>query len=419
MKKILLLTYYWPPAGGAGVQRWLKFSKYLSRHGYDVTVITVDPGKANYPQKDFSLEKDLPDNVKVIRTDTSEPFTAYKKVTASKETPFGGFSNQRKKNIKEEIAKFIRGNFFLPDARKGWNKFAIEEARKIIRSENTDILITTSPPHSTQLIGKALKKEFPKLQWIADLRDPWTSIYYYKDLYPTFPAKLYDKIMEKTVIRQADHVITVSRNIAREFANHVNNQDKVVVIPNGYDHEDFLHEIPEDRTFTITYTGTISHRYPIKSFLAAAKKVSESAGKIRLRFVGTVPSGIEDEIIKGGVGDVEFTGQVEHLEAIRYMKRSSLLLLLIPDTPGNKGILTGKLFEYIGSKTPILCLGPEDGEASAIIRDSGSGQTFSPDRINDIAGYINDIIKNPKPSTNSLSTKYSRENLTTELEKLF
>ena len=185
MKKVLLITYYFPPSGGAGVQRWLKTIKYLPEFGVEAIVLTVDPAVASYPQVDESLCADVPSSLKVYTTKTKEILSLYKRVSPKREVPYGGFANEPNPTLLQKISRFIRGNFFLPDPRRGWNKYALAKAKEIIESEGITTVITTSPPHSTQLIGLELKKQYPNINWVADLRDPWTDIYYNSDLYPT------------------------------------------------------------------------------------------------------------------------------------------------------------------------------------------------------------------------------------------
>ena len=206
MKKILIITYYWPPSGGPGVQRWLKFSKYLPEFGYDPIIITVDPEKAEYPIKDHTLEQDVRVGQIVYRTDCSGIYEYYKKLTKAQSAPYSGFVNEGTPSLKQKIARFIRGNFFLPDARRGWNKHAYHQAIQIIQAEKIDAVITTGPPMSTHLVGQKLKKHF-HLHWIADFRDPWTDIYYYNKMYPTPVAKAIDRKYERNVLLDADQVV--------------------------------------------------------------------------------------------------------------------------------------------------------------------------------------------------------------------
>src|SRR5690554_3849698 len=216
MKNVLIITYYWPPSGGAGVQRWIKFVKYLTQMGANPIVLTVDPAYATYPQLDHTLEADIPPQTRIFRTKSFELYALYKKVSSNKEVPYGGFANTKKVDVKEKIIRFLRGNLVIPDPRKGWNNYAIAKAKELIQQYNIDTVITTSPPHSTQLIGLKLKKEL-NIKWVADLRDPWTDIYYFKQMYPTFIAKAIHKSIERQVLTKADKVITVSPALKQLF----------------------------------------------------------------------------------------------------------------------------------------------------------------------------------------------------------
>ena len=180
MKKILIITYYWPPSGGAGVQRWLKFSKYLPEFGYEPVILSVDEKEASYAQLDYSLLAEINPGMAIHKTRTFEPYNLYRKLSNKKEIPYGGFSNQKRITLFEKFSRFVRGNLFVPDPRKGWNRFAYKKAAELIRREQIEVVVTSGPPHSTHLIGRRLKRHFG-VKWIADFRDPWTDIYYYKD----------------------------------------------------------------------------------------------------------------------------------------------------------------------------------------------------------------------------------------------
>ena len=240
MKKVLLITYYFPPSGGAGVQRWLKTINYLPQAGVETIVLTVDSTVASYPQIDESLSNDIPSNIKVYRTKTREILSFYKKVSPQKQIPYGGFANEPNPNLIQKISRFIRGNFFLPDPRRGWNKFALEKAKEIIETEGITTIVTTSPPHSTQLIGLELKRLYSHLKWVADLRDPWTDIYYNQDLYPTPWAKKRNLRYESSVLLGADQIITVSEECSRLFAQKADVAEKIAVVPNGFEEKDFF-----------------------------------------------------------------------------------------------------------------------------------------------------------------------------------
>lgn len=416
VKKILIITYYWPPAGGPGVQRWLKFSKYLPEFGYDPIVITVNPEKAEYPIKDHTLEQDVRADQIVYRTNCSGLYEYYKQLTNAQSAPYSGFANEGKPNLKQKIARFIRGNFFLPDARKGWNRHAYRQAVEIIRTQKIDAIITTGPPMSTHLVGQKLKKQFG-LHWIADFRDPWTDIYYYNKMYPTPLAKAIDRKYERNVLLQADQVITVSDYIRQQLKakSPAIKPDKIKVIANGFDAEDFEQTVPKEPIFTITYTGTMASDYTIDSFIHSVKKLPAEQN-FRLRFIGKIAPEISNKLTEQLGKHVEFHPFVPHAEAIRYMQSSSLLLLIIPNIEGSKGNLTGKLFEYIGSGTSILCLGPTDGNAAAIIRECEAGETFEYDDQNGIHAYLHARLRDFTPqlpgTDNAAIHRYSRKALT-------
>ena len=391
MKKVLLITYYFPPSGGAGVQRWLKTIKYLPEFGVEAIVLTVDPAVASYPQVDESLCADVPSSLKVYTTKTKEILSLYKRVSPKREVPYGGFANEPNPTLLQKISRFIRGNFFLPDPRRGWNKYALAKAKEIIESEGITTVITTSPPHSTQLIGLELKKQYPNINWVADLRDPWTDIYYNSDLYPTSWAQRRNLKYERSVLEGADNIITVSEDCKRLFAEKANVTDKITVVPNGYDENDFKEMIKEKGEITpnysltvintsslltpnyiLSYVGVMAPQYdlePLKSLVQGRKD-------ILLRFVGVVSEEIQQEIKSWGV-QAEFIPYVSHKRAIAYMRASDALLLFIPNVPNNEGILTGKLFEYLASGRKILLFGPENGDAMHLISECGAGACYT------------------------------------------
>ena len=423
MKKVLIITYYWPPAGGAGVQRWLKFCKYLVQMGIQPVVLTVDPEYATYPQKDASLLKEISDDIIVCRTKSFELYSVYKTVSSNKEVPFGGFANTGKVSLKEKILRFARGNFFIPDPRRGWNKYAFKEAHNLITRYNIDTVITTSPPHSTQLIGLKLKEKL-KINWIADLRDPWTDIYYFKQLYPTRLVTSINKNLEKKVLKNADKVITVSQELKRLFLRKTELQtDKISVIPNGFDLSDFenIEKSINTNYFYISYVGTISEEYNSKALIEGLKNIAnEVLDKIRLRFVGKVNQKTLNDFEKAGLGKIiELHDYVPHQKAIEFMISSRMLLLIIPDVKNNEGILTGKLFEYIACGRPVLFIGPENGDAAEIINETNRGIVCGYNDDKKITLAINEEFKKGQNEDKSILDnkimKYSRESLTKEL----
>lgn len=417
--KVLIITYYWPPSGGAGVQRWLKFSKYLPEFGWEPIILTVDPEFAAYPVKDNSLIKDIPSSLRLITTPATDYFRIYKKDKSK--IPAAGFANDTEGTFKAKILRFIRGNFFIPDPRRGWNKYSFKKACELIETENIKNVITTSPPHSTQLIGLKIKKKYPGIKWIADLRDPWTDIYYYKQFYPTMISKWLDSAFEKSVLKNADKIITVGPSLKNLFSLKAKGvENKTTVITNGFDEDDFSVIAPSSPAiFTISYIGTLSDAYPIEGFLDALKRFEKNKQSFKLRFIGTVASKQKDHISSNiGEPSTEFISYVDHSAAISYMAAASVLLLIIPDHRSNRSIITGKLFEYIAAGKPIVCLGPVDGDAAAILRKAGHDSIFTYTDTVGISDYLS-ALTSGKPIIEKLSAKeFSRYELTKQLVSL-
>ncbi len=419
MNKVLIITYYWPPSGGAGVQRWLKFARYLPEFGWDPLILTVDPEYAAYPVTDDSLAGDIPDTLRVLKTHATDYFRIYKKDRSR--IPAAGFANSAEDSVKSRILRFVRGNFFIPDPRKGWNRHAFKKACSILEEENIEHVITTSPPHSTQLIGKRLKKRYPSIKWIADLRDPWTDIYYYSQFYHTFIAKYLDSVYERKVLLNADKIITVGESLKKSFCRKAEGiEEKTHVITNGFDEADFYKaDITPGREFTISYIGTLSDAYPIGSFIQAVGELVSKGRQIRLRFIGTVSPGQKEHIRKNLPENlVEFIPYVDHISAIRYMMESHALLVIIPDHKSNRSIINGKLFEYIASGRPVICIGPVDGDASEIIRESDKGMTFEYADKKGLVDYIGKIENKTYSFSDTSPDIFNRKTLAGKLASL-
>jgi glycosyltransferase involved in cell wall biosynthesis len=413
MNKVLIITYYWPPSGGAGVQRWLKFSKYFPEFGWEPIILTVDPAYAAYPVIDNTLQNELPETLKIYKTPALDYFSIYKKDKSN--IPAAGFATSIDNTFKGKIMRFIRGNFFIPDPRRGWNKYAFDKACEIIETEGIRHVITTSPPHSTQLIGLKLKKKFQDIKWVADLRDPWTDIYYYRLFYPTLISKMIDRMYENQVLTFSDSIITVGKSLKTLFSSKIPEADaKIEIITNGFDEDDFTALTPSiPNIFTVTYTGTLSDVYPIDGFLDALQRTNDKMNDFRLKFIGTVSAKLKDLILSRILSSrVEFIPYVDHSKAIKYMADSSALLLIIPDHQSNNSIITGKLFEYIATGKPVICIGPVNGDAAEINNDSGHGMTFSYTDSKGISDYLSSLISGEsivKPGTPKV---FSRVELT-------
>ncbi|WP_460614422.1 glycosyltransferase family 4 protein [Hymenobacter seoulensis] len=426
--RLLVITYYWPPSGGAGVQRSLKFVKHLPQFGVEPTVITVDPAQGAYPVLDHSLAADVPPHVRVLRTSTFEPFDSYKKLTG-KQVPYGGFVGESKTSLVQRLFKFVRGNVFIPDARRGWNRYVLQAVADLVAAgEQFDAVLTSSPPHSTQLIGLELKRRYG-LRWLADMRDPWTDIYYYKELNHTPPARWLDARYERQVLEQADAVLVTSPSTKRLFSAKSARivAEKIHVLPNGYDEADFREpSAPPPDALLITHTGTISETYHIEQLLAACAECARRHPRVplRLRFVGKVSDGLREQVVAAGLQNrTEFIPFVPHDESVGYLLRSTVLLMAIPDVANNLGILPGKVFEYLAARKPILCVGPAGSDADVLLRECGAGQALPYADYAAMLVRLESLVGQWHFSPNldlagNAHERYSRRALTEQLAKL-
>ena len=384
MKRVLIITYYWPPSGGSGVQRWLKMSKYLPEYGWQPVIYTTE--NAEYPIIDHSLEKDVAPNIEVIRRPITEPYSAYKKFLGIKkeETVKMGFIQEKEKNKswKSDLSLWVRGNFFIPDARCGWVKPSVRYLKEYLNEHPVDAIISTGPPHSMHLIAMKLKEALG-LPWIADFRDPWTEIDYYNDLHLTAWADRKHHRLEQEVLTKADKVVTVAPDGARRLGRLGNRN--VRTIYNGFDRDDDTQTpVNLSEQFPITYLGVLSKiQNPSNLWQALAELIKEDSEfdkSLKINMIGQIDSAVVSSINENGLTQhVAYSPYMPH-DQVSAVHRSStlLLLLLMPDSePRAKGLLTGKLFEYMASGRPILCIGPEDGDAARILRETGAGQTVS------------------------------------------
>jgi glycosyltransferase involved in cell wall biosynthesis len=425
MKRVLIVTYYWPPSGGPGVQRWLKFVKYLRDFNIEPIVVTVDEEKASYPALDASLEAEVPADVKVYKTNSFEPLKLFSSVFKKEKVPYAGIPDRDKMSFVGKAALYVRANFFIPDARKGWNKHAFRKCCEIIESQKIDAVITSSPPHSTQLIGLQLKKKYG-IKWLADLRDPWTEIYYYHKLHHTERAKRKDLRYEAEVLNSSDIITVTSEQTAARYALKIKeNKKKIAVITNGFDEEDFrdVPALPQTH-FTITFLGTINAQFGIEGFVEAVMNVHKKMPQVplRLKFVGTMDLATK-QLLETKLPDcIELIGYVPHKESIRHICASHVLLLVIPKGP-NEGTVPGKTFEYMAAKRNILCLAPKNSSAGKIIDSTETGKAFLHEDVTGITDYIAGMMqrweRGEDCSVNNNNFKqYSRQNQTALLADL-
>ncbi|WZL88811.1 glycosyl transferase family 1 [Salinimicrobium sp. 3283s] len=389
MKKVLIVTYYWPPAGGPGVQRWLKFVKYLPENGIEPIVYT--PENPHYPLKDTSLEDEIPSEIKVLKNAIFEPY-AVAGMLSKKDTEkisSGIIPKEQKQGFLQKFMLFIRGNFFIPDARKFWIKPSVKYLTSYLKEHEIDTIITTGPPHSMHLIGMELKKTMG-VKWLADFRDPWTQIGYHSKLKLLPASRKKHQELEKEVLQSAEKIITTSFTTKAEFLSKT--KRPVEVITNGYDVEK-VEKLPMDEKFSISHIGSLlSGRNPENLWQAISELITENedfAKDFQLKLVGAVGDPVLESIQKWHLEEwLVLKNYVSHSEALQLQKSSQLLLLIEIDSEETKGIIPGKLFEYMVSERPILAVGPVDADIEKIIRETNTGSYFLYPQKGEIKAYI-------------------------------
>ncbi len=420
MKKVLIITYYWPPAGGPGVQRWLKFVKYLP--DFTITPIVYIPENPTYPILDENLQSQVCKNVEIISHKIFEPY-ALASLLAKKEVKkisAGIIPDQPKQSWTEKISLWIRGNLFIPDARVLWVQPSVKYLHKYISENDISTIITTGPPHSVHLIGNALKAKL-NVRWIADFRDPWTTIGYHKSLKLSGFAARKHKSLEREVLSNADEILVTSKSTKAEFSTITSKP--IHVITNGYDIENVQSQ-KLDSKFSIAHIGSLlSERNPLILWEILAEIIEENAvfrSHFQLKLIGTVSEkvlkSISDYSLNGYVNNL---GYVQHSEAIAEQRKSQVLLLIEIDSQDTKAIIPGKLFEYMVSGRPILALGPEGADFAEIIAETNTGEfvTYSErDKLKSVILKYYQGFEAKNLHTNPISLQqFSRKNLTGKL----
>lgn len=439
MKKVLFIVYHYPPAAGAATQRVLKFLKYLPKFGWEGSVLTVD--EVDYPDLDNSLVDKIPAGTKVYRTKFWTPFGIYRRLTGRKpkEKIPVAFIKDDHKSFAERISVFLRLNFFLPDAKVGWIPYAVKEGVRLIRDEKIDAIISSGPPHTCHLIARNIKRK-TKIKWVADFRDPWTDIDYYSGMKRTKIAEWCDLRMEKSVLREADCVVSASDGYLNILKSK-GVKNSFEVITNGFDPDDFV-DIPKIETnkLVITYTGNMSiTRNPEMLWQVLDELVTENSDfkqKFEFWFAGVM-----DDEIRAAIQSRPFFknfkdfGYVSHSKAIELVFNSHLLIMIVNKVKTSNEILPGKIFEYIATGNQIMVIGPEEGEACKLIRQVGQGEAFDYVKKDEMKAYIIERFKDSKegnlPATMNLKHqagieqyysekchKFTREKITEKLASI-
>lgn len=438
MKRLLIITYYWPPTGGSGVQRWVKFSKYLPEHGWQPVIYT--PENPEQLARDESLLSDVPACAEVIKTRILEPYAVYRRLTGGKQGEEVNPVNAQKKNWKQRLSLWIRGNCFIPDPRIGWVRPSVRFLKKYLREHPVDAVVTTGPPHSVHLIGRGLKRALG-VHWIADFRDPWTEMFYYKHLGLTAASDRRQHRLEQTVLDEADTVISVTPLVQKDF--QARTKTPVVLITNGFDEDDFVgsgsapaepftrtgsgaSEAQSDSgagaaavpTYRLVHTGLFAaDGNPLNLWDALARRCGEDPSfraRLEIRLAGKVDRAITDAIRARGLGgNLVELGYLPHDETVREQRAADILLLPLRQEPEYAKVLPGKIFEYLAARRPVLGIGQEDGAAAAVLRDAGAGEMFDWDKTDELLAFLDA----PHPETTGIE-KYTRRALTAQLTQI-
>lgn len=425
-KKIVIITYYWPPAGGPGVQRWLKFVKYLPEFGWKPTVFI--PENPSYPIVDETLEKEVSDDLEIIKTKIWEPYQLAEIFGKdNKKFKAGQFDVGKNQSWKSKLSIWVRGNFFIPDARVFWVKPSVDYLKKYLKENQFDAFVTTGPPHSMHLIGLELKKEFPQLKWIADFRDPWTEISYYKHLKLTKAADQKHRNLEQQVFEKADITLATSFSDAENFRQKGAN---AFCITNGFDWNDSVAERSRSdhrKKFTLSYIGVLEQlRNPEILWKVLQELLTENIdfkNDFELKFVGRIDdkilTKIEESELKNSVNNL---GYLSHSEANAEMNESDLLLITNFPDESSKGIIPGKIFEYLATGKQIISFGPKESDVKKILNETNAGKHFSYEDESELKVFLLEKFKEWKSGISHSQTQnieqFSRKNLTKKLTEL-
>lgn len=422
MKRALIITYYWPPAGGPGVQRWLKFVKYFREFG--VEPIVYAPENPNYPLVDEKFASEIPSDIEVLKQPINEPYR-FAKLFSKKKTKqmSSGIISKKEISAVEKLMLYVRGNFFIPDARVGWVKPSVKFLSKYIAENSVDVVITTGPPHSLHLIGMQLQKDL-NVKWIADFRDPWTTIHYHKSLRLNKASERKHKALEASVLKAADIITVTSPTTKKEFEMIA--ETPIEVITNGYDISEKI-DFKMDSKFSISHIGSLlSERNPEflwKVLAEICKEDTSFKNDLRLKFAGAVSDDVKQSLENFQLMEnCEVLGYVSHSEALRLQHKSQILLLVEINSAETRAIIPGKLFEYLAAKRPIIALGPKESDIEGIINETKSGKFFSYWDDDELKTEILQLYKDFKNGELKVASegieKYSRRELTRQMASL-
>lgn len=427
MTKVLIITYYWPPSGGSGVQRWLKFVKYLPGFGWKPYVVA--PENPSFTIQDKSLLHDVPPEAVVIRLPIWEPYHAFFKLSrlfGKKNVKQSDFVSTGKRSLFQQISTWVRGNYFIPDARIFWVKPSVTFLEKYLTENQLDKIVTTGPPHSVHLIGLHLKKRNPALIWIADFRDPWSEWDLLDTLSLSSSTRKKHQRLEKQVLQVADRVITIAPYHVQRFETLSGR--KVDLITNGFDEHDFSKIVyTKTQKFTIRHVGIVDELRDPRPVMEALKEIAASdsgfSKTVTVEFIGNVNSSFKEFVAHDPAlaSFTKFIDTIPHDQLLKLYGETDVQLLVLANTAIAPGNLPGKMFEYLASGNPILAVGPTAGDAADVLKLTKSGKIFEHDdvegiKINILNAYddwTNDVVQD----VGNVSS-FTRKNLTNQLVKI-
>ncbi|MBR4299909.1 MAG: glycosyltransferase family 4 protein [Bacteroidales bacterium] len=433
MKRVLIISYYWPPTGGSGVQRWVKFARYLPAEGWQPVIYT--PENPEQLAVDTSLEAEIPAEAEIIKTHIIEPYELYKKFLQksghSKDAVEVNPVNAQNKSFLQKVAMWVRGNLFLPDPRCMWIRPSVNYLKKYLKEHPVDLIVTTGPPQSMHIIGMKLARK-TGLPWIADFRDPWTKIFYFKHLSMTRATERWHKKMEKKVLDAASAVVAVSPLVQQEFQEMT--QTPVELITNGFDECDFAGAGSteaaggKDKDFIITHTGLFAaDGNPTVLWETLREKCMKDPvfkERLKIKLIGKTDRQITESIEAAGLGDnLTDMGYQPHDKAVEEQRRASLLILPLRKEPEYKAVLPGKLYEYLASWRPVLGIGQPDGAMSMILNTTKTGVVFNWEDKASVSRFIDLCWKNHLEGRLVVDdadiSQFTRRNLTRRMAEVF
>ena len=418
-KKVLIITYYWPPAGGPGVQRWLKFSKYLRDYDIEPVIYTID--NPTYPILDSSSENDIPQGIEVLKQPIFELNSILSFFGVHNKKESAGFLNP-KPTLFGKMIQYIRANFFIPDARKFWIQPSVKFLSNYLKNHKIDAIISTGPPHSVHLIGLKLKKQLG-IKWISDFRDPWTEIDYFKQLPLTKKATNKHHQLEQEVLVNSDMTIVVGETMKQRYLKHTSS---IEVITNGFD--TIQNSLPQklDSNFSITHVGSMNSDRNPQILWDVLKEICDSNSDfkkdLRIKFIGKIDDSVLQDVKVFDKKTIIRIPYVDHKDVNSYQVSSQVLLLSINNVPSAKGIITGKIFEYLQAKRPILAIGPEDGDAAIILKNTNAGEIVDFKNKKTLKALIIDFYNTYKEGNLHVKSdninQYHRKNITSQLAEV-